>query len=187
MSERLVLGLSGNPGSGKSTIGTYLAYRHGFRVFEGSSIIRAEAQSQGLELRDRIDYDIFYRATQQRLGKAWLSDILLSSTADRLVQVGLPDKDDAQNLKRNGGIVIALVCPLEICFGRVDKTDAKNKPTLEEFIEMENDQRSNDDFGSHTDWVIENATHSIDASQSLPLVQLALSKIVAYHAAGQQM
>lgn len=185
MSGRLVLALAGLPGVGKTTLGSFAEEELGFKVFDGSTSIRQRASEDGVTLTDRASYNNFFRKTQIEHGKAWISDSILSQSGD-VAQIGLRNKDDAKNILAIGGIVVALYCPPEICFERANKDDPKQKSNLAEFVAMIDEQESIDDYGSHTNWVMEHATVSIDASRPLTHTKTALSLLVDYYA-GQQM
>ncbi len=186
MSERLVLALAGPPGVGKTTLGNFAEDELGFTSIDGSSVIKQRAAEDGATLTDRASYTEYYRNAQSKYGETWISDYVLSQDGDRIASVGLRNKDDARNILNAHGIIIALVCPPEDCFARVNKNDPKQKSTLEEFIAMLDEEESTDEYGSHTNWVMQHATVSIDASKSLEHTKAALSQLVE-HFSGQQM
>lgn len=86
--KRLIIGLAGDPGSGKTALAKYLADRYGFYHFEGSSGIREAAAHQGITLRSRADYSNFHATLQRRLGKDVLAQTLLARPEQRLVFAG---------------------------------------------------------------------------------------------------
>lgn len=183
--NRLVLGLAGNPGTGKSTVALHLIAKHGFIAHEGSDILRAEAKTEGITLRERLDYIAYFREQQvKRRNMAWLSDSVIQDTSPRIMQVGLRSKYDARNLRAHGGIILGLICPEEQCFERIDRSNPKNPQTLDEYIEHTVADNSSDEYGAHTELVVAEADFVIDTSQEQAAVNNTLDTIIARHLGG---
>ena len=171
MTERLVFGLTGYSGTGKTTISNHLADK-GIVVEEGSGIIKVAAATRGSVPSTRQEYEEAFRTEQKYRGMSWLSERILASDGTSIMQVGLRAKPDFLNLKRHKGLIIALVCPIELCLARIDASNPKNPRTAEEYLEhqaIENNPDANG-FGSYTQWCVEHADYSIDTSQSLEAV-----------------
>lgn len=175
--QRPIIGVTGHAGSGKSTVGKYLSERYGFTCFEGSSDIKKRATSHGVELSDRMSYENYYRDTQAKLGFNWLSQIVLGHSGP-VAQIGLRTRADTFNLRSHGGITIATVCPLEVCYERADKKNPKNARSFEQYIEDEAALDSDSEFGSQVNWTIEQADYHVDSDQPLSDFQAAVGEIV---------
>jgi cytidylate kinase len=178
MSERIVLGLAGRSGTGKSTVAKYLSSKHGFRAIEGSTLIAQAAEEAGVTLGTRSDFANFYRQAQIERGADWISRRILCEDDDRLLQVGLRSRPNFLNIKEAGGIVIGLVCPTEVCFNRLPKDLPKSAKTLEEYLETIRGENSQDDLGHHTDWVVEHADYRLDTSVPLLDTYTAVDRVI---------
>jgi hypothetical protein len=176
---RLVVGLCGNPGSGKSNFGKYLAEAHGFTAVESSQLIAEAAANAGRRLSARGDYDLFFREQQRAKGMAWLAKRALSIQAERLVLVGLRPRPDYLRLRRDGAIIIALACAPDDCLARMDRSNPKNPQNPAEYEEHLRLEASTDEYGAHTAWVMEHADHELDTARPEARVQADLDLIVA--------
>lgn len=179
MQSRLVLGVTGEPGTGKSTLSDYLADTHDFLVLEGSILLKKYAGELGMKLTSRDSYDTFFRQQQRIRGMAWLSDITLSATHNRVLQAGLRSKYDFRQIKNGGGFIIGLTCPPAIALGRMDTTNPKNPQTVEEYRQHQLIEESKDEYGNHTMWCVEHADYQLDTSKPLTETYHELDDIVA--------
>lgn len=157
MSERILIGLTGLPGTGKSTLCEYLAEEHNFLILEGSTILKSFANEAGLRLTSRESYDGFFRDMQRAQGMSWLSDITIGASHDRVLQGGLRSRYDFNQIKRAGGLIAALVCPPAIALERIDTSNPKNAQTIEEYQQHVLLEESTEEFGTHTGWCVDNA------------------------------
>ena len=179
MSEKIVLGLTGFSGTGKTTLAEYLSREHGFTLFENSSRLRHAAAEAGQTLSSRNDYEQFFRQQQVVRGLSWLSDEMLAIDADRLLQVGLRSPHDLRNIQRVGGRIIGLVCPPSVCITRIDTTDPKNPSTIEEYIQHQAIEESLLEVGSHTAWAVMNANYGLNTASPIEHTYAELNSIVA--------
>jgi shikimate kinase len=168
MTERLLLGLTGYSGTGKTTISKYLEDK-GFVIEDGSALISRAASERGHVPSSRQEYEDAFRTEQKYRGLSWLSESILAREGSRIVQAGLRAKPDYLNLRKHNGLIIALICPIEVCLGRIDGSNPKNPKTPDEYREyqaIENNPDANG-YGTHTGWCIENADYWVDTSQPL--------------------
>lgn len=179
MRERLVLGLTGFSGTGKTTLANYLAKEHGFSLLEGSALIRKRAEEAGMLLDSRNTYEAFFREQQLGRGLDWISETMLTMNAARLLQVGLRSPADLRNIQRVGGKVIGLVCPPALCVSRIDTANPKNPATVKEYIEHQAIEESANETGSHTALTVDNADYTLDTSRSIECSYAQLDSIVA--------
>lgn len=168
MNEQLILGLTGHPGTGKSTLCDYLAKEHGFLVLEGSAVIKQYAGKMGIKLASRDSYDAFFRNRQRTHGMTWLSDITISADHDRVLQGGLRSRYDFGQIKSVGGFTLALTCPSQTALERIDTSNPKNPNTIEEYeLHKHLEESNNDEYGTHTAWCVANADYMLDTAKPL--------------------
>lgn len=161
--KRLILGLAGNPGSGKTALAKYLEERYGFYHFEGSTGIREAAEKMGVALKSREDYSNFHTRLQKEFGKDVLAKTLLARQEDRVVFAGLRSPHNAQALQEAGGLIIGLACPLDVCFSRQSK-----ETDFEAFRQtVESERHSQDGYGANLQPVLDMADITLDTSQPL--------------------
>ena len=173
------LGLTGFSGTGKSTISRYMAEKHDFLVLEGSDVLKQVAVEEGVSLSVRSDYESFFRQQQRIRGMSWLSEMVIKAEGARVMQGGLRSRYDFNNIKQNGGHVLALVCPSEVCLERVDKTNPKNPQTPEEYVAQLEIEESDDEYGLHTGWCVANADCTFDTSSPLEVTYAEIDAVIS--------
>ena len=182
----ITLAVTGDPRSGKSTVGEYLESRHDFIQFTGSDFLIEEARKEGIELVHRQDFSDFQRKLRIARGASFITDRLLALPDDRKVNVGIRNRLDVDRHKQAGGIIIALFCPIEERFNRRERNNPKYAIDFEDFLAEEADQYNDKDpFGQHTHYAMANAEHWIDTSKPLETTLAAVDEIISYHS-GQQ-
>lgn len=175
MTEKLIVGLVGNPKSGKSALAQYLADQHGFYSFEGSAGIRELAEAAGASLSTREDYSDFHRLMQKKYGPAVLAERLLARPEERLVFGGLRSVHNARRIQESGGVVIALHCPVELRFSRTTTPGL----TIEAFrADEENEFFSPDGYGSDPGHVYEIADYHLNTALPVEETHRALDTII---------
>lgn len=173
--------ITGYPGTGKTELARHLNERFGFHVVEGSDVLKAAAKVEGEVLSTRDTYERYFKRQQERLGMAWLTDYALQQPYDRVHHAALRTKYDVEATHRNGGILVALVCPPEICLKRMDTTNPKNPKTIEEYEEHRSWQNSTTEFGSHTQWSIDHADFTLDTSKPIQETVAELDEVVTQY------
>jgi cytidylate kinase len=174
--KRLILGLAGDPGSGKSALAEYLATQYHFYHFEGSDGIREAAKEEGVVLRSRSDYSNFHASLQKRRGQDILAQILLARPEDHIVFAGIRSTHNALTLQRAGGLIIGLDCPLDVCFSHIERP----KTTFENFRqEAEAEWYSKDGYGADLKPVLAMADLTIDTSQPIEECFTFIDNLVA--------
>jgi cytidylate kinase len=177
--KRIIFGIVGDPGSGKTQLAQYLAEHHGFYYFEGSSGIKEAAKREGKSLASRKEFSDFHTRLQKKHGKNILARTLLDRPEDRLVFAGIRSVDNARALQAAGGIIIALNCPLDICFKRVDHTGLKYENTFDDFLRTaESERHSPDGFGANVQPVLALANITLDTSRPLEETFQAIDHLV---------
>ena len=177
--QRLIIGLTGHPGTGKSTAAAYLADKYGFYVFESSQALKDDAAAAGVTLKARKDYIDFYRQQQAALGLDYLARRVIESDEPRILQAGLRSRPDFELLHAAGGVIVALVADAAAVLQRIDHHLSKNATSLEEYRYQQQIDDSPNEFGTHTSWVVEHADYQIDTSGPLKQTQAKLDQVMA--------
>jgi dephospho-CoA kinase len=178
--RELLVGVTGNPGVGKTTVSSRLEKEHGFTVIEGSAYLRQQASQVGVNLEAREDYDSFYRLLQIYEGLNCVIDHTLSHDAKRLAHSGLRTKTGLEAIKSAGGLIIAVTCPTETVLERVEP-GPKNATAPKEYEEILRLDNSQDAFGSHTQWCIDHADYYIDNSGSITATHQQVDETIQAH------
>jgi dephospho-CoA kinase len=179
MKKRLIIGLVGNPGSGKSALASYLAETHGFYHFEGSAGIRELADERGITLSSRKEYSDFHRQMQREYGAEVLAERLLARPEERLVFAGLRSVHNARLLQRVGGTIIAMEAPAVVRFERVDKTGLKYENNLADFEASEQAELvSPDGYGSDLGRVMQLADYHLDTASPITQTYCEADEII---------
>jgi cytidylate kinase len=174
--EKLYINLIGQAGAGKSTVANHLAERYDFRIFRPSDVVRAFARQQGIALRARQDYIDCHRTMYDK-DHAVMTRAVTSGNDQPVCVDGLRAPVEVQELQRHCGmLVVALVCPLNVRFARVQADqenrqhrDKSNIGTLEEFVADEfADNSSSDPRDPNVEAVMMLADYVIDTSRELP-------------------
>ncbi len=187
MSERILLALAGHSGSNKSAIAKHLNRNHGFEVAQGSRVLQSVANTEGLTLTKRHEYNAYYTDLRKTLGKTAFLDMLLATPGDRLVIDGLRNLGDAQAFRRQGGCVVGLVCPFPELYRRVShREDPKDGYTsFEEFMEAEQREfhatlpgGETDPDGLHARTVLLNSDFFIPTEGPLDMVKKEVDELL---------
>src|SRR5688572_22920768 len=158
MSGRLLLGVTGHAGAGKTVAGDYLVKQHGFAELPGSAYLKDEAAKQGIELKAREDYGVFQRKLRTERSASFITDLMLELPGERIVNVGIRNRYDTEKLLSVNGLIIALICPAEVRFNRKNGTGPKYPDDFETFLETELLEYDNPDpLGQHTQWTMDRA------------------------------
>jgi dephospho-CoA kinase len=178
MQSKKLTAITGYPGTGKTELAKHMDEKFGFHVVEGSDVLKAMAIKDGEVLTTRDTYERYFKRRQLQYGMAWLTDYALRQPFDRIHHAAIRTRYDVDATHEYGGIVVALVCPPEICIDRIDTSNPKNPKTIEEYDEHVGWQNSTDDFGSHTQWSIDHADFTLDTSKPLEATLAELDGIV---------
>lgn len=183
---RLDFGLTGMPGSGKTTSADYLEERYGFIQFSGSDYLLDEARKIDLTLNTRADFMEFYR--QQRLikGANFIAKQSLETPGDRVLNVGIRTDADVDYFLAAGGILIGVLCDVDNRFHRTAGTGAKYPRDLAAFKQADALDNLNDDTGMYVDYALQYATHRVDNNDGLQELYFQLDDIFDQYRYGQQ-
>jgi dephospho-CoA kinase len=134
---RLVLGLTGMPGSGKSIVAEFLKQK-GFRIFEMGDVIRSMMKKKGIEITNHS-----LREFSLNLRRRYGNDIVAKESVKQLKKMkgnvvisGVRSINEMRYFKKSIPelILIALVAPKQTRFQRLKKRKRSDDPqTLKEF------------------------------------------------------
>jgi len=176
-----VIGLIGLIGSGKDTMGDYIAKRHGYKMIVMGDIVRELAKELGRELtRDNL------QLTQKEYSKKYGNEFFVrkvigkiqKNSYTKVVVNGIRRPEDASVLKqeyKNDMLIIRLDAKPETRFKRLKKRNRVSDPkTLGEFLRQEENEYKYFDYKEtfkYTDVVI-------DAGKGLIAVQKQIDELL---------
>lgn len=182
MSNKKIIGIAGKPGSGKTSIASWLQSTYNYYILEGSDFLREKAKEKNVELITRDDYSNLHRQLQKESGKSVMIDHLLGLAHQRVALVGLRSKYNAEKIQSQGGVVIYLDAPVELRYERKKANNLFDFTRLTDFItQEENQMKSIDGLGADLESVQNIAEYTIDTSSSLENSQQKLTEILLSH------
>lgn len=168
------IGISGNDGSGKDSLGEYLRDEHGWIFISVTDLLREEAKKRGIELgRDTLRQISAEWRRQSGLGvlvdKAFETH-KLSGSKKNLVIASLRNPGEADRVHDLGGVVVWVSADPLVRYNRIISRNrgAEDHVTLEEFKaeEKAQSQYSGDEATLNLNAVKEKADVDIDNSGS---------------------
>ncbi len=180
MPKRVILQITGQPGAGKTEVCNHLVSAHGFTSILVSDLIREYAKPRGIELKERLDFNLAHARLLSELGQYAIPDKIVGTPSDLVCVDGMRVPAHAEKLRSYGSTIIALHCPSDVRFERARQRRAElDKSVYEDFLRDEElEYRNPDPFVQSTLTVMEMADYHIDSSQSVPQVLLAIDRIV---------
>ena len=137
----ILLTVVGTFGSGKDTVGEYLAEKHGFMHVSSSDIVREESRKR----YDSIEREYLLKTAnelREMHGADILGEMSYKRYADQqdeypagVVMTGLRNVQGAKVVKNYGGFIVFVDAPIEIRYERVQarKRDTESEFSLEDF------------------------------------------------------
>lgn len=174
---RLLVALTGPMGSGKTTVANALHDWFGFEVLSGSDVLRranaALPPDVRMTLESREEYDRFQRAWKTvngygAIGRIAVEKLLAGGADAHVCYEGVRNEFDEAEVRKAGGIVIALACDEAARYKRVVERDPAHAPTLERFrADDELESNSKDPLGLHLTKLMKDADITVDASKGV--------------------
>ena len=183
---RLNLGLTGMPGSGKTTAGDYLEARHGFKQFMGSDFLKQQAAQEGIALASRAQFAQYYEEQRQLRGNDFIASLGLEMPGDRVVNVGVRTRSDVERFINAGGVLLGIVCDVTNRFDRTAGTNPKYPTDISDFIEVDKLENTGEELGMNVYEAMQSATHIIDNNSTTEEFYGQLDDIVDLYASQQR-
>lgn len=160
----IVIGITGQPASGKDTIADYLTEK-GFTKFTMGDIIRAEMRGLGLPL-DRPSMSSFIERKKREAGLDYICKIILTKLEDKTTVPGIRSTEEVKTFRKELGENFVLVAVQTHIERRHKWATERNREgdqiTLEQFKAQEDKEKDDYASGLEVDRVIEMADHVID-------------------------
>ncbi|MFZ3074172.1 MAG: AAA family ATPase [Minisyncoccales bacterium] len=141
----MIIGVTGNNGSGKDTFAQYIVSNKGFIHISLSDFIREETARQGLELARHNLHDVGNRM-REIFGPGILAKLALDrmDESKNYVVTSIRNPNEIKELKKAGNfILMAVNAPVETRFKRIIDRNRENEKEIisfEEFKKFEADE-----------------------------------------------
>lgn len=178
----MIIGLTGTNGAGKGVVADYLKSL-GFEFHSLSDAIRDEIRSRGNE----ISRETLIRTgneLRERFGPSILAQrILAKVSSPKAVVDSVRNSFEVSELRsREDFILLAVDAPPEVRFDRAMKRGRnESASTLEEFISLENREKSASSTAQQIDQCMALADHTIMNDRSLKELHLEIDSILTAH------
>jgi len=179
MSKNKLVLLVGQPGSGKSSIASYLAEKYGFTIILVSDLIRDYAKEKSYKLKSRQDYIDVHTLLLRDKGKFFITDKVMEH--EGLVCVdGIRVPAHIEKLQKQGALAIGLTAPISIRFERAMKrAGLLDKKSLLDFEQEEIIEAKNQDiFVQNTNTALLMASEYVDTTGSTQSVEKLIDVII---------
>jgi dephospho-CoA kinase len=161
-----IIGLCGQPASGKDTVADFFITR-GFKHVSTGDTLREEMRHQGLPT-DRARMSVFAAEAKKNRGLGYLAELAAAKVSGNTVISGIRGTAEVGFFRRQFGsdfVLLAVEAPLETRYARAKK---RNRPgddiSFEEFRKIEDQERSAASGAQEVDKVIAMADFTIDNS-----------------------
>ncbi len=182
MKEHILVGIVGHALSGKDSASLRLASHHGFTFISTGDFLRSYVTKNGLGSVDRDNVSRVSTELRKQFGPTFPVPQILTDheNTPRLVLGGLRTIAEVEYVKKEGGYIIAITCPLEVRYARAQKRmRVGDEVSFEEFKRIENkESRSNDPHEHNIEAVIGMADYVIDNNCSLEDFYLKIDEVM---------
>lgn len=131
----MIIGVTGNNGSGKDTFANYLVSNKGFTHISLSDFIREETARRGIELT-RFNFHDVANEMRVKSGPGILAKLALDrmDESKNYVVTSIRNPNEIKELKKAGNFVLVAVdAPAEIRFNRIIERNRKNEKEIISF------------------------------------------------------
>lgn len=141
----MIIGVTGNNGSGKDTFAQYLVSNKGFTHISLSDFIREETVGRGLELARHNLHDVG-NEMRDKFGSGILAKLALDrmDKSENYVVTSIRNPNEIMELEKAGNFVLVAVdAPADVRFRRIIERNRKNEKEIisfEEFKKFEADE-----------------------------------------------
>jgi dephospho-CoA kinase len=175
---KLVIGLVGRIGSGKTAVSEYLQEKYGAREHRFSQILmdildrlylpheRANLQNLGKNLRAELGENVIVNAFRQDLER---------DTSEILIVDGIRYENEVELLKEKNGVLLFVTASPEARYERAVKRGEKGEATItfEQFLESEKAETE-----KHIEAIKDSADYNIDNSGTLKELYKKVDEII---------
>ncbi|MBU5688923.1 MAG: AAA family ATPase [Candidatus Aenigmarchaeota archaeon] len=175
----MIIGLTGTKGSGKSTVAEILKEK-GYFYVSLSSILKTELEKRGIKNYTVKDLQDIGNEIRKNYGRGELIKraLIAAKGNNNIVIDGVRNLGEVQEIKKSGGILIAVDAPIKTRFERFVKRE-NNIKTLEEFKLLDqSDRRGKEEYGQQVDKCIENADYLIINNSDLEKLKEKIEEIL---------
>jgi len=167
MNQKLLIAIVGHPSTGKDTAAYYLVKKYHWDHVSMSDLLREYISEHHLYVGEP-NRDLLHRTgdmLREKHGGDYLVKLALTKVKAPAVFSGLRTIKEVQKLKKEGGTIIAVTCPIELCYARaLERKGDKDHISFEKFKAQLESQAANPESTkmnvegvlAMTDYTIEN-------------------------------
>ena len=175
-----IIGLCGQPASGKDTVADFFVTK-GFAHISLGDTLREEMRKQGLPV-DRARMSVFAAEAKKSRGMAYLAELAAGKVSGNAIISGIRGTAEVEFFRRRFGpdfILLFVDAPLETRYARARKRNRTGDDiSFEEFRRIEDHERSAASGAQEVDKVIALADLTIDNSGSVEALRARLEQLV---------
>lgn len=179
---RIVIGLVGQQGSGKDTVGDYLKTKYDFAHIATGDLIRQYMIEHNLGPTTRKRIQMTVAKLRRDIGPDYLIDIgLQTNTNQRLILSGLRHPAEGTKIHELGGVLIAVIVSQRTRFDRARKRGrVGDRISFEAFQKLEAAENENADPAIfNIDALIKSADYRLHNDGSQEQLRRSIDKIVS--------
>lgn len=177
----VVIGITGQPASGKDTIADYLVEK-GFKKFTMSDLVREEMRPLGLPL-DRPTMRDYISNKKREAGLDYICKIILSKISGNTTVPGIRSTEEIKTFRKELGDKFVLIAVDTHINRRHSWANARGRDgdqiSFEDFKAQEDRERNNYEAGQEVDRVIEMADYKIDNDGSVEDLYKKVDELVS--------
>jgi len=175
-----IIGLCGQPASGKDTVADFFVSR-GFAHISLGDTLREEMRQQGLPV-DRAHMSVFAADAKKSRGMAYLAKLAADKVSDKSIISGIRGTAEVEFFRRRFGsdfFLLVVEAPLETRYARATKRNRTgDNISFEEFRRIEDHERNAVSGAQEVDKVIALADLTIDNSGPIEALMAKLEHLL---------
>lgn len=139
--KKLIIGITGAFGSGKTTAAKFLQDKGFKKVSLAKEFLEVEAREQGMGLITRKILQDIGNQFRKKYGSGILAKkalrLLERNKVQKAVIDGIRNIGEIDELRKNGGILIAIIADRKVRFGRLKRLKRRERLTWELFTKLD--------------------------------------------------